>query len=399
MNLMQIAANNLKRRKMKMLFLTLGLVVGVATVVALMSIVQAMRLELGDRIDEFGANAVIVPRSEGVELSYGGTVVSDVTFDVQELTMSDLPKIRQSVVAEYINIVSPKLIGAVKSDGENALIVGVEPRQEFTQKPWFSLREQAGVPAGGKVGDLALLDVPEDGVILGSSAAQHLGKRVGDTLIINDRTFSVFGILNELGAEEDGLIYANLVAVQGLLGRPGQLSMIEVSAWCNFCPIEEVVAGLSEALPNGRVVALRQAAMFRYQTIDQFSAFGFALSGVVLFIAALVVLTTMLSSVNERTREIGIFRAIGFRRVHVMEIIFLEAGMVSAMGGLAGYILGSAVAQVAGPFLVQIQGNIPLRTELILPAILMSAVLAVLASAYPAVKAAQLDPSEALRYI
>ncbi len=139
--------------------------------------------------------------------------------------------------------------------------------------------------------------------------------------------------------------------------------------------------------------------MFRYQTIDQFSAFGFALSGVVLFIAVLVVLTTMLSSVNERTREIGIFRAIGFRRVHVMEIIFLEAGMVSAMGGLIGYILGSAVAQVAGPFLAQIEGNVPLRTDLILPAILLSAVLAVLASAYPAVKAAQLDPAEALRYI
>ncbi|MBS3983440.1 MAG: ABC transporter permease [Dethiobacter sp.] len=399
MNILQIAANNLKRRRMKMLFLTLGLVVGVATVVALVSIVQAMRLELGDRIDEFGANAVIVPRSEGVELSYGGTVVSDVTFDVQELTMADLPKIRESVVAEYINIVSPKLIGAVKADGKNALIVGVEPRQEFTQKPWFSLREQAGVPTGGKVGDLALLDVPGESVILGSSAAQYLGKKAGDTLVINGRTFSVFGILNELGAEEDGLIYADLVAVQGLLGRPGQLSMIEVSAWCNFCPIEEVVAGLAAALPNGRVVALRQAAMFRYQTIDQFSAFGFALSGVVLFIAALVVLTTMLSSVNERTREIGIFRAIGFRRVHVMEIIFLEAGIVSALGGLAGYVLGSAVAQVAGPFLAQIQGHIPMRSDLILPAVLLSAVLAILASAYPAIKAAQLDPAEALRFI
>jgi putative ABC transport system permease protein len=399
MNLMQIAANNLKRRRTKMLFLTLGLVVGVATVVALMSIVQAMRLELGDRIDEFGANAVIVPRSEGVELSYGGTVVSDVTFDVQELTMADLPKIRESVVAGYINIVSPKLIGAVKADGQNALIVGVEAKQEFTQKPWFSLREQAGVPVGGKMGDLALLDVPQDGVMLGSAAARRLAKRTGDTLVVNGRTFSVFGVFNELGAEEDGLIYADLAAVQELLGRPGQLSMIEVSAWCNFCPIEEVVAGLSAALPNGKVVALRQAAMFRYQTIDQFSAFGFALSGVVLFVAALVVLTTMLSSVNERTREIGIFRAIGFRRAHVMEIIFLEAGMVSAIGGLAGYLLGSAVAQVAGPFLAQIQGDIPLRSELLLPAILLSAVLAILASAYPAVKAAQLDPAEALRYI
>lgn len=399
MNIFQIAVSNLKRRKMKMLFLMLGLVVGVATVVAMMSIVQAMRLELGDRIDEFGANAVIVPRSDGVELSYGGTVVSDVSFNVQSLTMDDIPRIYESGVVEYINIVSPKLIGGVDADGQNALLVGVDTKREFTQKPWFSLKEQAGLASGERIGDLALLDVPEDSVIIGSSAARVLGKRAGDTLELNGRAFSVFGILSDLGSEEDGLIYANLAVTQGLLGRPGELSMIEVSAYCNFCPIEEIVAGLSDALPNSNVVALRQAAMFRYQTIDQFSAFGYALSGVVLLIAALVVLTTMLSSVNERTREIGIFRAIGFRRAHVMEIIFLEAGMVSVLGGLAGYVIGSAAARTAGPFLAQISGNIPLRTDLILPAVLLSALLAVLASAYPALKAAKLDPAEALRFI
>ncbi|EEG78189.1 ABC transporter permease [Dethiobacter alkaliphilus] len=399
MNIFQIAVNNLKRRKMKMLFLMLGLVVGVATVVAMLSIVEAMRLELGDRIDEFGANAVIMPRSEGVELDYGGTMVSGVTFDMETLTEDDIPKIYESSVVDYVNIVSPKLVGAVQAEGQNGLIVGVDTKREFTQKPWFSLQSQDGVGRGESVGELALLDVPEDGIILGSSAARVLDKNAGDRLEINEETFTVFGVLAPMGTEEDGLIYANLPVVQGLLGRPGELTMIEVSAYCNFCPIEEVVIGLSDALPNANVIALRQAAQFRYQTIDQFTAFGYALSGVVLLIAALVVLTTMLSSVNERTREIGIFRAIGFRRAHVMEIVYLEAGMVSILGGLAGYLLGSAAASVAGPFLAQIQGSVPLRYDLILPAILLSAVLALLASTYPALKAAKLDPAEALRFI
>lgn len=399
MNIFHIAAGNLKRRKMKMAFLMLGVVVGVATVVALVSIVRAMRLELGDRIDEFGANAVIIPRSEGIQLQYGGTVVSDISFDIRTLTMDDMPKIYESAVAEYINIVSPKLVGAVTADGQSALLVGVRTRDEFTQKPWFSLSEQAGLTSGEKKGDPALLTVPEDGVILGSTAAQVLGKKAGDALLINEQSFTVFGVFTEMGSEEDGLIYGNLPVVQNLLGRPGELSMIEVSAYCNFCPIEEVVAGLSDALPNGRVIALRQAALFRYQTIDRFSAFGFALSGVVLLIAALVILTTMLSSVNERTREIGIFRAIGFRRVHVMQIIFLEAIFMSVPGGLAGFLIGSGAARAAGPYLAQIQGNIPLQPDLLLPAVAIAVVLAVLAGVYPALKAARLDPAEALRFI
>jgi putative ABC transport system permease protein len=399
MNIFQIAISNLRRRKMKMVFLMLGLVVGVSTVVALMSIVSGMRSDLGNKIDEFGANAVIVPRSEGVEMDYNGTMVSDVVFDVQTLTMDDVPKIYESSVVEYINIVSPKLIGAVSTGEQNALLVGVETKREFTQKPWFSLREQVGVAPGERIGDLALIDVPEDGLVVGVSAAQVLNVNVGDTLQLNGQDFQVFGILNETGAQEDGLIYANLAVTQGLLGRPGELSMIEVSAYCNFCPIEEIVIGLSDAVPGGRVIALRQAALFREETIDQFSSFGFALSGVVLLIAALVVLTTMLSSVNERTREIGIFRALGFRRVHVMEIIFLEVGMVSVLGGLLGFLVGSGTARVAGPFLAQIQGSIPTRLDLILPAVVLSALLAVLSSAYPAYKAAQLDPAEALRFI
>lgn len=399
MNIFQIAFNNIKRRKVKMVFLTLGLVVGVTTVVAFLNIIQAMKVDLGDRIDEFGANAVILPRSEGVEVHYGNTVISDLTFDVQKLTMADIPKIYTSSVAEYINIVSPKLVGAVQVNNQKTLIVGVETKKEFTQKPWFSLKQQQGIAANDILLDLSLIDVPNNGIIVGSTAAEALTLKVGDQVLINNKNFSVFGILTELGSEEDGLIYANLPIVQELLNRPGELSMIEVSAYCNSCPIEEIAMGLEEAIPHGRGIPLRQAALFREETIGQFSIFGYALSGMVLLIAALVVLTTMLSSVNERTREIGIFRAIGFRRSHILQIIFLEVGMVSVIGGFIGFALGSLAARYAGPFLAQIQGDIPLQMGLLLPAVILSSGLAILVSAYPALKAARLNPAEALRFI
>ena len=123
MNIFYIAISNLKRRKMKMLFLMMGLIVGMATLVATKNIIHAMNLDLGNRIDELGANAVIVPRTEGIGTHLGSTFNTNLDFDIQKLTLDDVPKIYASSVAEYINIVSPKLVGAVTVGDKKSLIV------------------------------------------------------------------------------------------------------------------------------------------------------------------------------------------------------------------------------------------------------------------------------------
>lgn len=395
MSIFKIALNNLKRRKIKMLFLMLGLIVGVATVIAFINIVKAMELELGDRIDEFGPNSIILPRSEGIDLNYNDTMDPDISFDIQKLTMEDIPKIKASSVGEYINIISPKLVGAVETNQQKTIIVGIDSKEEFTQKPWLSLKQQDDTT---NIQELSFIELPSENVILGSSAAKALKVNPGELILLDNIEFKVFGILNELGSEDDGLIYANLDEVQVLLNKPNELSMIEVSAYCNNCPIEEIVVGLEESLPNSSVTALRQAAVFREETIGQFSKFGLALSGIVLLIAALVVLKTMLSSITERTREIGIFRAIGFRRGHIVKIIFIEVGLIGLISGILGFLIGSLVATYVGPYMAELQGRIPIDIQMLLPAILLSVGLAIIASSYPAIKAARLDPAEALRY-
>jgi putative ABC transport system permease protein len=396
-NIFQIALKNIKRRKRKMSFVVVGLVVGVATVVALINIIQAMRMELGNELDKFGPNIVITPRFQDLGLDYGGSQVAEVMTDVKPLTAGDLPLIRAIPDGDSVNIISPKLVGAVMLSQRKALLVGVETKSEFAMKPWFSLRELTGQMTGKAPSDLALLDLPDNGLILGSGIAGAYSVHAGDEMTVNDTVFTVTGILNEMGTEEDGLAYANLPVVQDLLGRPGIFSMIEVSGFCNFCPIEEMAEQMTAVLPNGRVTALRQAALIREETISRFSAFGFILSGVVLLVAALVVMTTMLSSVNERKHEIGIFRAIGFRRLHILEIIELEALMVSLLSGIIGYLAGSVTARAAGPYLAQMQVSIPWNPILIIPAILISIGIAAMASLVPAVKAANLDPVDALK--
>ena len=132
MSIFQIALDHLKRRKIKTTFLMVGLLIGVATVVALMSIIQAMRLELGNELDKFGPNIVIIPRFNGQEMYYGSSLVTNVAFDVRPLTESDLLKIRSIPDRESINIISPKLVGSVTLNDRQALLVGVEMAEQAT---------------------------------------------------------------------------------------------------------------------------------------------------------------------------------------------------------------------------------------------------------------------------
>lgn len=399
MNLYSIAFNNITRHKARVLLIMCGLMVGITAAVALFMIVESMRLSLSDQIDEFGANLVVVPKAEGMEIGYGETHITRVSIDVEQLTGADLEKIKMIPDYSSINIISPKVIAAVKADLKAALLVGIEPRHEFILKPWFSLSEQANLANGAQPDDLALLELPADSLIIGSEAARALNLGAGDTVSLNGSQFKILGILKPLGSVEDGLLFANLSAVQTLLGRPGEISMIEISAYCTACPIEDIAAQISAVLPNGRVTALRQAALLRAETIDRFSAFSILLSAIFLSIAALLVMTTMMSAVHERTREIGIFRALGFRSAHVVQIILIEAGLIGFSGGLLGYTAGSLMAHSAGTYLTGSNAPLFWQPELLLSAVILSVLIAVAAAAYPALRAAKLDPVEALRFI
>jgi len=173
--------------------------------------------------------------------------------------------------------------------------------------------------------------------------------------------------------------------------------MVEIAAHCGDCPIEEIVKQLSDKIPNAKVRAVQQVVQGRMDTFNALRKFSIGISAIVLFIGSLVVFVTMMASVNERTREIGIFSAIGFRRSHIMRIILLEALIVSSLAGICGYIVSILGTRIILPFFVENMPGFQIEPLIPLGSISISIIIGITASFYPALNASEMDPSEALR--
>ena len=398
MRLESIAINNLRRRKAKMLFLVVGMIIGITTIVALFTITKSMKIELGNKFDQIGANLLIMPKSDNLTLSYGGVPVSGVSFDVKKMDSSAMDKIWTIPEKESIAIVSPKLLGGIMVDDKNALAIGVQFKNELRMKRWWKINTEAGNP-NQFITKPQLMQVKVEEVLLGSELARRLSKQPGDTVSISGQKFQVGGVLHSLGSEEDNSVLMDLAVTQQILRKSNNLSMIEVSALCNTCPIEVIVDQISDVLPNTNVLAVKEAMEARKAVVDRFANFALVISVVVLFIGSLVVFLTMMGSINERTREIGIFRSIGFRKAHVVQIILTEAVIISVLGGIFGYLIGMVVASSTAPLIAQMELTIPWELNIAAGALGISVILGLLASIFPAYQAAKLDPSEALRFI
>ena len=175
--------------------------------------------------------------------------------------------------------------------------------------------------------------------------------------------------------------------------------MAEVAALCSGCPIPEMVRQISDVLPSASVMAIQQVVKGRMETIGHFQKFSYVVSALVLFVGCLMVLVTMMGSVRERTVEIGIFRAMGFRKSHVIRIILLEAGIVAAVAGIVGYFAGLGATRVLLPLFTEGHGHGAISLDPVMAgaAFLASIILGIGASLYPALMASRLDPNEALR--
>ena len=190
-----------------------------------------------------------------------------------------------------------------------------------------------------------------------------------------------------------------LYKAQDLFGKSHSLSLIEIMAQSKGNSLDQTVRILADALPDAKVSVLGQAIGLREQTVGQLTSFAILVGIVVLVIGSLVVYTTMSASVTERTREIGIFRALGFRQGHIIKIILLEALTIGVIGGIVGWLIGMLASMILASSVAQISVAVAWDPMLAVGAIFLGIIVGVGGSIFPAIRASNLDPAKALRFV
>jgi len=268
MQIRDMALESVRRRKARFAFVLSAVILGTATIVGLIALTRTMQAQVSAELDRFGANIVITPKSDVLGVAYGGLALGDVDIDRQELSPADAEAVRTIHHQRNISLVSPKTIGPLTLRDARVLLVGTQVEQEHLLKPWWEI---TGYTAQNR-----------RDVLVGADAAAALHVTPGDRLEIAGEELRVAGVLKATGAIDDRSLFVDLALAQQALDRPNGVSLIEVSALCTGCPIEEIVAQISEVLPHARVVAIRQAVASREQAVQQLTRFSYAIAGLLL---------------------------------------------------------------------------------------------------------------------
>lgn len=384
MNILTIPLRNIRRRPSKTLLLLLVFSLGVMSIVALYQVSRVVGDSLERKLTTFGANIVISPRTESLSLSYGGFHMGDLLLDTPNMPeRQTIEAIRTIGLKDRISAIAPKLVTMAKIQENAIAIVGINWEEERKIKSYWATN--------------GIFSAKKDELLIGSRVAEKLGLAPGDIVSLMNQEFTVAATLYETGSEDDDVLFMGLPFLQLLLGRNDAMSFIEVSALCSGCPIEDIVAQIQSALPDSKVSALQHVVNQRMASVHFVQQLALAVSLVILVTAAFMVGLSMLSAVNERKKDIGILRSLGFGKPQVFLIFCLEAGLIGSIAGLIGYLGGFGASFKILDFLDLAEGVAPTFSILhLIVSILVFAAITIVSASYPAWKGTRIEPSRVL---
>ena len=402
---LKIALRAVMRNKTRSFLTTLGIIIGVAAVIAMMAIGAGAKARVEEAFAAMGTNLLIVlPGSSTAGGSKGG-------FGSQPtLTWDDLAAIKSEIGT--VKAVAPSLRAAQSIVSEElnwtTSVTGTTP-EYFDIRSWpvesGASFTQADVDSGAKV------------IVLGQTVVEKLygasAKPVGQSVRVGNTPFTVVGVASKKGQSATGQDYDDAAfipsstfahRIQGGLGKymSGQMYVQATSSETTTRALEDVRALLRDRhkIPASgeddfSIRNLAEIAGAQAQGTDTMTTLLASVAAVSLVVGGIGIMNIMLVSVTERTREIGIRMAIGAKPASILLQFLIEALVLSIAGGLLGVGLGVGVAT----YLAKKFGwPMAIQVDVIVISVAFSALVGIVFGLYPARKASQLDPIDALRY-
>lgn len=407
------ALRALSANKLRSGLTMLGILIGVAAVISVVSLGRIDQEMQREQFAALGTNLIyVLPGAPSAMMGIGGPMGS-----AQTLTLEDAEAIADSRNAPSVALVAPAIqtSAQVKAGGENmgGRIGGVTP--EYQQVNNLEIAQGRFISENDYAGRARV-------VVLGNHISEELFglmSPVGQTLRLNGQQFKVIGVLKTKGSAfgiEDLMVFAPLSTVQSTLfaeqmGSMGHtIHMIGVQAKSES-EIESAKAEISNILRQRHHIRQGDDDDFTVMSMDAVARIfdqlemiliiilG-AIAGVSLLVGSIGIMNIMLVSVVERTREIGLRKALGAKRSDILTQFLTEAAVLSICGGIIGIALGWLVIKIASivltnagfPFTAMIPGDV------IALAVGVSLFVGLASGIYPAFRAARLDPIEALRH-
>ena len=403
-SIIRIAFRALARNKMRAALTMLGIIIGVASVIAMVSIGQGAQASVQAQIEGMGTNLLFV--SAGAQNTGGVRGGAGKDGGNNALTAEDLEAIRREVPS--VAMVSPQVNSRSQLVAAN---LNWNTQVQGVSQQYPDIRKWA-VESGEFFADTDVRSAARV-IVLGRTVADNLfpgADAVGQTVRVMNLPFRVVGVMarkgqDPQGRDQDDLAFAPYTAVQKKLLGNNRLQVAYVSAispdatYTAQSQITELLRQrhkLAANEPNDFTVRnMSDVAEAANETNNTMTVLLACIAGVSLLVGGIGIMNIMLVSVTERTREIGIRMAIGARSTAVRTQFLIESVVLSLTGGFAGIVLGLALS-LAVPLLLGWPTLV--STAAIVGSVVFSAAVGVFFGYYPARKAAGLDPIEALRY-
>jgi len=378
--LFHLVVQALAHRKGRTVLLLTVLAMASSLATALGVVSFSMEKRVAEEVRKYGANLVIIPETARLNVGSGGLNFGEISDPVylEQRRVEDVLA-RSGMKAEK----SLHLRGALRFRKGDLMVEGVDFAQIRRLFPWWQIR--GNWPATGEA-------------VLGGDLAARYGLKTGDVLELDGPVQTVkYRISGTIatGGEEDGLLFLALPELQQLLGLDGRLTMVRLLVTAEGESLRQKAAALQALFPGAKVTEVRQIARTSEGLLAKVKLLMILVTTVVLISAGSSVTGTMSTTVLERSKEIGLLKAMGGTRWEVVLIFSAEAALLGVLGGVTGYLLGSAVAQFITRTVFAAPSEI--IPWFVCVSVGVSLFLALLGSLGPMVSVFKLDPVRSLR--